>query len=679
LLIETYPSFAGVLADSTAGFSGVQGANNWYYGYFPGGNLGAFTQLPKYNGTTQVWEHITYGPPWTLVSASVMHPNGTNDGAEEWADREWVSTYSGPIIVAGHLAKADTNPSSTGVYGRIYLNHQLVYQQFIAGTDGVGVNYSMLLTPNQGDVLDFSLAPNGSDGHDATQFSATISTEYDSVTADFGAPVSVTSALGFLDGFLAAGSGPDPAVGPIVGAEPINSLILPLQPQYWRGTINEYLRIHPIAPAIPFDLVLSFVWGWAQFNYEGHLPPWQDLSGYQSAMNTFLSTYVASPANLIFEVWNEPDDGWAVLPGESGYQVFWTGTAEQFYETYLAAFQTIRQVLGPSAIVAGPSFANYSHQGIQDFLEYCLANGCEVNALTWHECGDASAVQSLPADVQDARTSFLQNPRYAPLRIQRIDVNEIVGPTYTPQPAGTLAYYSALEASGANAAAHSCWTDTLGNVECADGTLDGLLTDDTFQPCAAWWLHRYYAAGVAARVQATTTNADIFALASSSITGATTPQILIGNSNYQDTVSNTSDPVSLILSLANLQAVPAIANASSIDASIELIPNSGYAAVNQLNLLAEINVPVDNGAAQIRLPPIDVGQVYRVTMAPHAGPSPCDIGSYGTTNLADVQKEIDQALGTIPAANDLNGDGLVNVIDVQFVIDSALGLGCVIQ
>jgi len=66
-------------------------------------------------------------------------------------------------------------------------------------------------------------------------------------------------------------------------------------------------------------------------------------------------------------------------------------------------------------------------------------------------------------------------------------------------------------------------------------------------------------------------------------------------------------------------------------------------------------------------------------MAPHAGPSPCDIGSYGTTNLADVQKEIDQALGTIPAANDLNGDGLVNVIDVQFVIDSALGLGCVIQ
>jgi hypothetical protein len=396
-------------------------------------------------------------------------------------------------------------------------------------------------------------------------------------------------------------------------------------------------------------------------------------------MNTFLSTYVASPANLIFEVWNEPDDGWAVLPGESGYQVFWTGTAEQFYETYLAAFQTIRQVLGPSAIVAGPSFANYSHQGIQDFLEYCLANGCEVNALTWHECGDASAVQSLPADVQDARTSFLQNPRYAPLRIQRIDVNEIVGPTYTPQPAGTLAYYSALEASGANAAAHSCWTDTLGNVECADGTLDGLLTDDTFQPCAAWWLHRYYAAGVAARVQATTTNADIFALASSSITGATTPQILIGNSNYQDTVSNTSDPVSLILSLANLQAVPAIANASSIDASIELIPNSGYAAVNQLNLLAEINVPVDNGAAQIRLPPIDVGQVYRVTMAPHAGPSPCDIGSYGTTNLADVQKEIDQALGTIPAANDLNGDGLVNVIDVQFVIDSALGLGCVIQ
>jgi len=45
-------------------------------------------------------------------------------------------------------------------------------------------------------------------------------------------------------------------------------------------------------------------------------------------------------------------------------------------------------------------------------------------------------------------------------------------------------------------------------------------------------------------------------------------------------------------------------------------------------------------------------------------------------NVADVQIEINEALGVAPAANDLNGDGLVNAADVQMLINAALGLGC---
>lgn len=56
--------------------------------------------------------------------------------------------------------------------------------------------------------------------------------------------------------------------------------------------------------------------------------------------------------------------------------------------------------------------------------------------------------------------------------------------------------------------------------------------------------------------------------------------------------------------------------------------------------------------------------------------SPCDVNHDGSTNVADVQLMINEALGTAPAGNDLNVDGVVNVADVQIVINAALGLGC---
>jgi hypothetical protein len=45
-------------------------------------------------------------------------------------------------------------------------------------------------------------------------------------------------------------------------------------------------------------------------------------------------------------------------------------------------------------------------------------------------------------------------------------------------------------------------------------------------------------------------------------------------------------------------------------------------------------------------------------------------------NVADVQLEINEVLGLIPALNDIGGFGSVNVTDVQIVINASLGLGC---
>ena len=54
----------------------------------------------------------------------------------------------------------------------------------------------------------------------------------------------------------------------------------------------------------------------------------------------------------------------------------------------------------------------------------------------------------------------------------------------------------------------------------------------------------------------------------------------------------------------------------------------------------------------------------------------CNVNGLGSTNVADVQTIINEALGVMPAVNDLNGDGVVNLVDVQIVINALLGLGC---
>ena len=56
--------------------------------------------------------------------------------------------------------------------------------------------------------------------------------------------------------------------------------------------------------------------------------------------------------------------------------------------------------------------------------------------------------------------------------------------------------------------------------------------------------------------------------------------------------------------------------------------------------------------------------------------SPCDVNGDLLINVQDVQKLINEALGTQSAANDLTSDGAVNVVDIQIDINAVLQLGC---
>ena len=56
--------------------------------------------------------------------------------------------------------------------------------------------------------------------------------------------------------------------------------------------------------------------------------------------------------------------------------------------------------------------------------------------------------------------------------------------------------------------------------------------------------------------------------------------------------------------------------------------------------------------------------------------SPCALTQDTRAGVADVQKTINETLGTLQSADDLNQDGLVNAVDVEIVVNAALGFGC---
>ena len=86
----------GLVADSRAEFSGVQGQDDWTHGYLSDfannqpqageSHSGSFNAFTGAHWTGSLWD-LGGGSPWTNLSNSGGHPNGA--GGEHWATRRW--------------------------------------------------------------------------------------------------------------------------------------------------------------------------------------------------------------------------------------------------------------------------------------------------------------------------------------------------------------------------------------------------------------------------------------------------------------------------------------------------------------------------------------------------------------------------------------------------------------
>jgi hypothetical protein len=166
-----------IVADSSSGFSGKQGANGWSYGYW---DRTADTDK-SYNQTTdfQLLRHFgndpinglsrrsdfTTGNLWllqdgryyTALWAEGGSANGTAESAaqakvEHWAVRRWVSTVDGPVTISGRAARildwgdADSGQAHIDVDGTTV---------FSTATYKHDTNYSVDVTVHIGSLVDF--------------------------------------------------------------------------------------------------------------------------------------------------------------------------------------------------------------------------------------------------------------------------------------------------------------------------------------------------------------------------------------------------------------------------------------------------------------------------------------------------------------------------------------------
>ncbi len=407
------------------------------------------------------------------------------------------------------------------------------------------------------------------------------------VTVDFAQPVAVKSMSGVIHGMS------DNAPG--------DNLVQPLRPRLWRlGGMEDPLYNRVIRFGARPQLVLSDTYGYPFQNWHGKKAPYQDWTAWENHVRQIARRY--KNKNLLWDVWNEPDG------------IFWNGSREQFFETYVRAYRVLRQELGPAALIGGPSLDSYEKDYIAQFLDYALAKGAEVNFLSWHELIEADTnIPGVTDHLVDARRSFVNNPKYQNLRIREIQINEFVGPQSQNRPGAIYGFLKSLELGGADAAAKACWGHFEGwSDNCFNDSLGGILHPNNKATLPGWWAYKTYADGAGYRVNSTSSDRRVAVLASRPLQRAATGQVLIGFYEFHQTPP--SVPVKITVNHISRLGFPGVPRQAR--ARLERIPAAGDNPVPGMSVLSDITVPVNNDSVQLILPRVNLHEGYVLTLMP---------------------------------------------------------------
>ena len=389
---------------------------------------------------------------------------------------------------------------------------------------------------------------------------------------------------------------------------PPQALVAPLRPGLWRATPNVVPFTTAAAAGARYTYILSDVWGYPASGVWAKGRPWEVPIAYQALIREVLQPLQGQ--SVIAEVWNEPDSFFG--------QNYWDGTEAQFFEIYRRGFMVARATVGEGALIAGPSISRYDLAYLQRFADYCVANGCEVNVLTWHEMGFHRPLSTIADHVAEVRREIVTNPAYAALRVREVHINETVGPQETYNPAASLTYLRYLEIGGADAAARACWSDsTSGLSNCFNNSLDGLVTPGVggWQARGVWWAYKAYADGQATRVPSTVSDSRMLSLASRAVAGSLdVPQVLIGYASVTEAGLPATAPLGILVT--GLDAIPTLRGRLRVRVQIVEIDHTGERPLTSPTTRPARDLDVRQNGVAILVDAAKVNAVYVVRLEP---------------------------------------------------------------
>jgi hypothetical protein len=195
---EVQAQAAITIADSVADFSGTQGQDGWFYGYYRrSGDTGGydanadFRLLPTHragdgSGVPGGWI-LDESRFYTGIDSDQQHGNGAVSGVEDvehWAVRRYVAETSGAVTIAGFTREdAKIGPNDDGTIAKILINGTEVFSRDIAPEDQTPNPYAVLANVEVGDKIDFVMLPGANDYYDCPFFTAVITVVPEPATA----------------------------------------------------------------------------------------------------------------------------------------------------------------------------------------------------------------------------------------------------------------------------------------------------------------------------------------------------------------------------------------------------------------------------------------------------------------------------------------------------------------
>ena len=303
------------------------------------------------------------------------------------------------------------------------------------------------------------------------------------LTFDLSTQTEVTNQIGFLHG--------------IDANEPVNDLIEPLKPRYWRaGSLTNEIYDRVTNLGAEYIISISDLYGYPNERVQPYDVPQEYLAFIDN-----LSTQTLNKP-MIYDIWNEPD---AID--------FWNGTQQQFLETFKLTHDRLRENLGQDILIAGPSVAVFQQDYLIAFCDYAVANNIKLDVLTFHWFRQDQYLPQLKDALDWCYREIIDNPTYESLGIQKVIVGEYINQSQQYDAAYLLAKFHIMEKGRSDGGCHACWPEDDGSLEnnCWNQSINGLL-DASGQPRATWWAIKNYVEMDAKRAEITSTDDSIFGL-----------------------------------------------------------------------------------------------------------------------------------------------------------------------